>query len=516
MDGSVASPAAAAGTAPRADSEDRARTALSFLVAATRTLAESLDVETTLATVARLSLPHLGSWCFVDLCEGGQMRRLAVIHPDASRQRVTQELLSGWPPRRDDPLGVPSVVRTRHSEVVYPVTDEMLVAAARSPENLQILRLLELGSLMTVPLLARDEVLGAITYVSPNHGDSFSAEDLALAEDLAARCAVAIDNARLFAGAQQAREEAEAARQLAEEANLAKMRFLSTMSHELRTPLNAIGGYADLLATGVRGPLTEPQLADVRRIQANRRHLLGLVESVLGYARISMGRVEIGLEDVPLAAVLREVEMIVAPLAEQKGIAVRGLHPGAEGGPSVYADPEKLLQVLVNLLANAVKVTEAGGKIEVTSHAGVARVEIRVSDNGRGIAPEDWGRIFEPFVQLDDTLTRTAEGTGLGLAISRELALGMGGACRWRASRGRAPPSPWPWRAGAADPPGRCLPGGTETEANDPWHRSSSWSRTTPTTRRSTGSSSRTTATRCCRRGTASAGSRWRASTPPT
>src|SRR5690606_8477131 len=281
----------------------------SFLLDATRLLAQSLDVETTLASVARLSLPYFGSWCVVDVCEGDQMRRVAIIHPDPQAQPLADELLTRWPPERDDPLGVPSVVRTRKSQVVFPVTDEMLIKSARSPENLAILRALEIGSFMTVPLLARDQVLGAITYVSPNHGDSFSKRDLDLAEDLATRCAIAIDNSRLL-------HTAEAARAEAEEANRVKMQFLSTMSHELRTPLNAIAGYAELLETGVRGPLTAVQLADVRRIQANQRHLLGLVESVLSYAKIDAGRIQFGLEDVPLASVLTEVDGIIAPLAE--------------------------------------------------------------------------------------------------------------------------------------------------------------------------------------------------------
>lgn len=160
---------------------------LSFLAAASRLLSESLEVETTLTTVARLSLPHLGSWCVVDLGDGDHMRRLAVIHPEPASQTLADELLAGWPPQRDDPLGVSSAVRTRRSEVVFPVTDEMLIAAARSPENLAILRALPIGSFMTVPLLARGKVLGAITYISPHHGDSFSERDLALAEDLALR-----------------------------------------------------------------------------------------------------------------------------------------------------------------------------------------------------------------------------------------------------------------------------------------------------------------------------------------
>src|SRR5690606_1828619 len=305
-------------------------------------------------------------------------------------QPLADELLTGWPPERDDPLGVPSVVRTRKSQVVFPVTDEMLIKSARSPENLAILRALEIGSFMTLPLLARDQVLGAITYVSPNHGDSFSERDLDLAEDLATRCAIAIDNSRLL-------EKAEAAQAEAEEANRVKMQFLSTMSHELRTPLNAIAGYAELLETGVRGPLTEAQLADVRRIQANQRHLLGLVESVLSYAKIDAGRIQFGLEDVPLASVLTEVDGIIAPLAEETGVTCVGCAPEAGDDLTVYADADKLRQILTNLLANAIKFCGRGGRIEVTHQVTEDKVEIRVSDNGPGIAPEFQERVFEPF-----------------------------------------------------------------------------------------------------------------------
>ena len=184
---------------------------LSFLIEATRLLAGSLDVETTLATVARLSLPHLGSWCMVDLREGDHMRRLAIVHPNPRQQLLAEQLIEGWPPMRDDPLGVPSVMRTGRSEVVFPVTDEMLRAAARSKENLAILRALEIGSFMTIPMRARGEILGAITYVSPNHGDRFTHLDLVLGEDLAARVSIAIDNSRLMAESQRALAAAERA-----------------------------------------------------------------------------------------------------------------------------------------------------------------------------------------------------------------------------------------------------------------------------------------------------------------
>jgi PAS domain S-box-containing protein len=197
---------------PRPDQESANRERdLSFLVKATRLLADSLDVETTLATVARLSLPHLGSWCMVDLLEGDHMRRLAIIHPDPTKQALAEQLLEGWPPLRDDPLGIPSAVRTRKSQIVFPVTDEMLTAAARSPKTLELLRALQIGSFMTIPLLTRGQVLGAITYVSPDYGESFTAEDQVLGEDLGARVAIAIDNSRLMRDAQRALAAAELA-----------------------------------------------------------------------------------------------------------------------------------------------------------------------------------------------------------------------------------------------------------------------------------------------------------------
>lgn len=403
----------------RPDGPDAERT--TFLLDATRILADSLDLETTLASVARLSLPHLGSWCIVDVCDGEEVRRVAIIHSDSAQQWLADQLLSGWPPQRDDPLGAPSAVRTRRSEVVFPVTDEMLIEAAQSPENLAMLRALEIGSFMTVPLLARGAVLGAITYVAPNHGDSFSERERVLAEDLAIRCAIAIDNARLFQHAQEAQAQAEAA-------NLVKMRFLSTMSHELRTPLNAIAGYVELLYTGIRGPLSEEQLSDLRRIRVNQRHLLGLVEAVLSYARIDAGRIEFGLADVSLASVLSDTETLVAPLAEKKRVTIEGFGSQGEGSDlAVYADREKLQQILVNLLTNAIKFSPDGGVIGITCGLEDERVEIRVSDQGVGIAPEHLDRIFEPFVQVDEGLKKRHGGIGLGLAISRELAVGMGG-----------------------------------------------------------------------------------------
>jgi PAS domain S-box-containing protein len=230
---------------------------------------------------------------------------------------------------------------------------------------------------------------------------------------------------RLLEESEKARAEAEAARAEAEAANRAKSEFLAVMSHELRTPLNAIGGYAELLEIGIRGPVTPVQREDLRRIQTSQRHLLGLINEVLNYAKLETGTVHFDLADVPVHEALAAAESLVAPQARARGLALVVLD-GADA-LSVRADAEKLRQILVNLLSNAVKFTDAGGRIEISCLCEDGRVRVCVRDTGIGIPAEKLDAIFDPFVQVRADLTRTHEGTGLGLAISRDLARGMGG-----------------------------------------------------------------------------------------
>ncbi len=211
----------------------------------------------------------------------------------------------------------------------------------------------------------------------------------------------------------------------AEEANRAKAQFLATMSHELRTPLNAIGGYADLMEMGIRGPVTELQAEDLARIKASQRHLLGLINEVLNYAKLETGTVQYDLEDVPVADALASAEALVAPQAQAKGLALEVVP--CERGMSVRADEEKLRQVLANLLSNAVKFTAPGGRVSLRCDASGGDACFQVSDTGVGLAPDKLEAIFEPFVQIRSDLTRTQEGTGLGLAISRSIAEAMSG-----------------------------------------------------------------------------------------
>jgi PAS domain S-box-containing protein len=226
--------------------------------------------------------------------------------------------------------------------------------------------------------------------------------------------------------AERARAGAERAREEAERANRAKSEFLAVMSHELRTPLNAIQGYAELLALGLYGEVSPRQREILERIRQSERHLLTLVNDVLSYAKLETGRTTYALADVDVAAVLDEVAPILTPLVGAKALTLAVEPPPA--GLRVRADRDKLRQVLLNLLSNAVKFTPGGGRITLAAEdAGADGVRVHVRDTGVGVAPELRRAIFEPFVQGDTTLTRTAGGAGLGLAIGRELAAGMGG-----------------------------------------------------------------------------------------
>jgi len=211
----------------------------------------------------------------------------------------------------------------------------------------------------------------------------------------------------------------------AEAASSAKSEFLTVMSHELRTPLNAIGGYVDLIEMGLRGPLSDLQKRDLDRIKASQQHLLGLISGVLDLARVEAGKVNYEMGNVAVDPFLAGLDAMIAPQATAKSVTLHYVECAAD--IAVVADREKLRQILLNLLSNAIRHTPAGGRVTLSAEERGRRVAIIVDDTGPGIPADKHEAIFEPFVQLDRSLTQPRDGLGLGLAISRDLARGMFG-----------------------------------------------------------------------------------------
>jgi signal transduction histidine kinase len=207
------------------------------------------------------------------------------------------------------------------------------------------------------------------------------------------------------------------------------------MSHELRTPLNAISGYVDLLTLGVDGPLTDKQSASLARIQLNQQHLLGMIDDVLSFAKIEAGKLRVDVQTVLVHDVVATLEALIRPELERKEL-VFSCDP-CDPTLSVRADPEKLRQILVNFLANAMKFTPTGGSIVVGTDRRDGLVRIWVRDSGVGIPSDQIERVFEPFFQVERGTTRRYPGIGLGLAIASDFARAMDGEVRLESTVGK-------------------------------------------------------------------------------
>ena len=408
--------------------QDTARQAIeaggraTFLAEASRDLARSLDQDATRELVQHSVLPRKGTWCIVDMIESnGQIRRLAVFHPDPAKQTLAQTLADEWYPTSQDPIDPLSVGRLASGKPIVFTKDsgDALIAAAHGPRNLAILRQLGFGGLLLVPLVIRGAVLGTITFVSPEGDDPFTADEIALASSLADRCALALDNARLY-------RETDALRAAANDANRAKSEFLRNVGHELRTPLYAIGGYVDLLATTMRGTLTAEQHSDLARIKYNQQHLVTVISQLINFVRAESGRVEYRFNEVAVRAALADVAELLDGAARERQLTLV-LRPEPTD-TSVFADPDRLRQILLNLVMNAIKYSPIGGGTVTLGFTQMSdTVLIQVSDLGIGIPAEKLEAVFEQFVQLPSSAANRQAGFGLGLGISRDLARAMGG-----------------------------------------------------------------------------------------
>ena len=318
-----------------------------FLANASTALGSSLDVDQVLRTIARLSVPALADWCTVDMLEAdGSVRRVAVTHADPTKRDLV-DMAATYPP---DPQGKhprTSVLRTGRSLLFAEFPDESLPQMAADERHLAALRSLAYRSAMIVAIKARGRTLGALTFATSESGRRYGPDDLALVEDLAHRAALAVDNARLYAEAQ--------------EANRVKDEFLATVSHELRTPLSSMMNWIALLRQGKIGPEQVSRGLEVLQRSGEAQapaHDARHVEDVVDEPRLRLQP-----QPVEMADVVRDAVDTVRPAADAKRVRLEVVDEAA--GTRVLGDPARLQQVVWNLLANGVKFTPEGGHVAV-------------------------------------------------------------------------------------------------------------------------------------------------------
>jgi PAS domain S-box-containing protein len=391
---------------------DRIERAERFLALAGQQLALSLEWEETVQRVIRLALPVLGDWCgVVELGEDGQPRAIAAESVNPELSEASRELLARYPLDLNAKHGLGLVLRTGEPELIADASPELLVSPDEesAAEQKAFLDRCQLRSYMAVPLVHGGRTLGAMVFGVSESPRRFTPEDLSLAMELARRCAVALENARLYTEAR--------------EATRAREEVLSIISHDLQTPLGAIRLGVGLLRRLLRrGAREEDVTRTADTIERASDRLLRLVQDLVDFARMERGKLTIRAQPEDAAAIISDALEIVRPLADEGGIALRAEVPS--GLRRVACDRHRVMQVLQNIMGNALKVVPWGSTVRVVARATTSELVISVIDEGPGIPPEDLPRVFERYWRGKQL---RYEGSGLGLTISRGIIEAHGG-----------------------------------------------------------------------------------------
>jgi len=381
-----------------------------FLANASAALAALGDTERTLERVAQQAMPFFTDWCVVDMVEDdGSLRRAVMAHGEQKQVESAQALAQRDPNNAPAPICAGRVLRTREAVLLTEVTEAALREAARDEDQFRALREFGLRSCLAVPIKVRGQIVAVLSFATAESGRRFGPPDLLVAEDLANRASIALENALLY------RE--------AREADRRKDEFLAMLAHELRNPLAPLRNGLELL----RSPGAEKEAA--RRagelMHRQLQHLVRLVDDLLDVSRIMRGKIQLRKETTDLAAVVSRAVETALPLLDAQGHELTVALP--DQPLHLSGDVVRLTQIVANLLTNAAKYTDRAGRVWLTAQRQGDEVVIRVRDTGIGIAADILPRIFEPFTQSDRAMTRAQGGLGIGLSLALRLAELHGG-----------------------------------------------------------------------------------------
>jgi signal transduction histidine kinase len=382
---------------------------LRYLAEASKILSTSLDMKTTLNTVAKLAVPHIADWAAIDvLDENGQMQHVVVAHKDPKKVKWARELQASQPFDKDAPTGVANVLRTGKSELYPLITDEMLKAVSRTKKELKLAQSIGFTSVMVVPIFFEKRPIGAITFVNAETKRHYNEADLRMAEELATRASVAIENAKLYKGSQEAitmRDE-----------------FISVASHELKTPVTSVKMFTQVLKKHSEQIGDTRAVSQLSKMDRQINKLTELIYDLLNVSKIQAGRMEFRETLFDFDKAVKELVDILQQSEEKHKIIIKG-----GSGKKIYGDEERIGQVINNLVSNAIKYSPRADKVIVKLKADDKNVSASVQDFGIGMDKAHLERIFERFYRVYDTTDKTFPGLGIGLYISSEIIKRHGG-----------------------------------------------------------------------------------------
>jgi PAS domain S-box-containing protein len=363
-------------------------------------LASSLDYTATLQRVVHLAVRAIADWCVVLLVEHGRVYIAEIVHSDPEKQAIIERFRSKYRARPDLPISVEGVIRTREPQLIPEITDESLREHSSDDEHYSLLRQLNPKSAMLVPLIFGDEILGSMAFVASN-ARHYEADDVAFAKRIARHAAIAIRNARLYTDAQGAIRARDA--------------MLRMVSHDLRNPVSNIQMAATQLATSSLPDQGRQKI--LQTISRSSQRMNRLIEDLMTVGRIQEGReIPLNIDRVDPTVITDEVCAAVGPQLNAKSLDLRCDKPATIG--AIKADRDRIIQVLVNLLDNAIKFTPSGGNIILSCEVRGGEVQFAVKDTGPGIDPKDLQQIFDPFWQA---IPGARSGSGLGLSIAKVI-----------------------------------------------------------------------------------------------
>jgi PAS domain S-box-containing protein len=389
----------------------QAEARIRFLSDASDALTSSLDYQATLEHMARLAIPFLGDACIIDLASDHQdVSKAVVAHIDADQQALLAEMRQHYPPVWSGTHPAAQVLRSGQSLVAVDIPQTTIDRHQYDSRHRAMIEQLSPRSFMMLPLVVRGRTIGVLSLYATLIARHYTSDDLALAEELARRAAIALDNAQLYGEAQEAIREREA--------------FLAIASHEVKNPLTALLGRSQMLRRRLaRRDDSARELSDIDIVIESAQRIDRMLSELLDAARVVGGQLSIAPAPLDLGSLVKQVAARIQPSAPNHPIKITQ-HASM---PSIAGDASRLEQVFHNLLSNAIKYSPAGGAIEVEIAIHDARIRVTVTDGGLGIPPDALPYLFKRFYRVSRTSTQQIAGTGIGLYVVKEIVTSHGG-----------------------------------------------------------------------------------------